>query len=71
MSISIKIPFEELLQVIANLSREEKRKISEILEREKGLTKEHWNEAQSRKAAFEKGEIESEPWHDIKKRLLS
>lgn len=71
MSVSINIPFEELLKVIKNLGQVEKQQISELLQKENNFSNEHLEEAILRKRAFEAGEIESESWHDIKKRLLS
>lgn len=71
MSISINISFEELLKIIASLNSEEKQKISEVLNAEKTLTKEQFDETISRKKAFEKGEIQSESWENLKKRLIN
>lgn len=71
MSVSINIPFEELLKAIKNLRSDEKQQISELLHEEFILSNEHLNEAILRKKAFENGEIETESWVDIKKRLLS
>lgn len=65
MSISINISFEELLKIIASLNPEEKQKISEVLNAEKTLTKEQFEEAISRKKAFENGEIQSESWESL------
>lgn len=71
MSISINISFEELLKIISSLNSEEKRKISEVLNAEKTLTKEQFDEAISRKKAFEKGDIQSESWESLKNRLIN
>lgn len=71
MSISINISFEELLKIISSLNSEEKRKISEVLNAEKTLTKEQFDEAISRKKAFEKGDIQSESWEALKNRLIN
>ena len=70
MSVSINIPFEELLKAIKNLRSDEKQQISELLHEEFILSDEHLNEAILRKKAFENGEIEAESWVDVKKRLL-
>jgi hypothetical protein len=69
MSVSINIPFEELLRIISQLNREEKKQISELLDEVEVLTESHWQEAMERKRAFEAGEIESESWEDVKKRF--
>ena len=71
MDISIKLPFEQLLGIIKNLTQKEKEEVAKILFEETEVSDKMWNEALERKKNFEEGKISSESWQNLKKRILS
>lgn len=71
MQISINLPFEELLAIIKKLDPKEKEEVAKLLLNETELTDEQLKTAVSRRQDFEKGNIETESWNDLKTRLLN
>lgn len=71
MNISIKLPFEQLLGIIKNLTPKEKEEVAKILFEETEVSDKMWDEALERKKNFEDGKISSESWQNLKKRILS
>ncbi len=71
MQISINLPFEELLAIIKKLDPKEKEEVAKLLLDETELTDEQLKTAVSRRQDFEKGNIETESWNDLKTRLLN
>ncbi len=70
MDISIKLPFEQLLGIIKNLTQKEKEEVAKILFEETEVSDKMWDEAVKRKTNFEEGKISSESWQNLKKRIL-
>ena len=70
MDISIKLPFEQLLDIIKNLNQKEKEEVAKILLEETEVSDKMWDEAVKRKTNFEEGKISSESWQNLKKRIL-
>ncbi len=70
MDISIKLPFEQLLGIIKNLTQKEKEEVAKILLEETEVANKMWDEAVDRKKKFEEGKISSESWQNLKKRIL-
>ncbi|WP_374445145.1 hypothetical protein [Epilithonimonas sp.] len=71
MQISINLPFEELLAIIKKLNPKEKEEVAKLLLDETEVSEEQLKTAVSRKQDFENGNIDTESWKDLKKRLLN
>lgn len=71
MQISINLPFEELLAIIKKLNPKEKEEVAKLLLDETEVSEEQLKTAVNRKQDFENGNIDTESWKDLKKRLLN